>query len=156
MLTQSSVAPATKRLSVSCDSVSTHSGYCSVVYRHSMTTKVKEIRPSLRQSFSKHPKNSGSSTESYAYVKRRVRNRDLKIFQSLVAQSVVGREGLNLYESCRTAMLLHPDCNPEVVEQQIGWVDSLWQQKLQQFIDNRLERSNPPRIDIHSVVLKGT
>jgi SNF2 family DNA or RNA helicase len=51
----------------------------------------------------------------------------------LVAQSVVGREGLNLHRACRTVILLHPEWNPGVVEQQIGRVDRLssyWEQLL--------------------------
>ena len=43
----------------------------------------------------------------------------------LVAQSMVGREGLNLHEECRTVVLLHAECNPGVVEQQIGNVDRM-------------------------------
>ncbi len=41
----------------------------------------------------------------------------------LIAQSLVGREGLNLHEACRVVILLHPEWNPAVVEQQIGRVD---------------------------------
>ena len=51
----------------------------------------------------------------------------------LVAQSMVGREGLNLHEACRTVVMLHPEWNPGVVEQQIGRVDrvgSYWSKLL--------------------------
>ena len=34
----------------------------------------------------------------------------------LVAQSLVGREGLNLHKSCRIVLLLHLEWNPGVVE----------------------------------------
>ena len=57
----------------------------------------------------------------------------------LVAQSMVGREGLNLHKACRTVVLLHPEWNPAVVEQQIGRVDrigSLWEQMLNESIDS--------------------
>lgn len=77
----------------------------------------------------------------------------------LVAQSVVGREGLNLHKSCRTVVLLHPEWNPGVVEQQIGRVDrlgSLWEEMLQQAIEQKVEPSEIPRIEIRPVVFKGT
>ena len=41
----------------------------------------------------------------------------------LVAQSQVGREGLNLHESCRVVVQFHAEWNPAVLEQQIGRVD---------------------------------
>ena len=77
----------------------------------------------------------------------------------LVAQSIVGREGLNLHKSCRTVVLLHPEWNPGVVEQQIGRVDrlgSLWEEMLQQAIEQKGEPSEIPRIEIRPVVFKGT
>ncbi len=40
----------------------------------------------------------------------------------LVAQSQVGREGLNLHESCRVVLQFHAEWNPGVIEQQIGRV----------------------------------
>jgi hypothetical protein len=77
----------------------------------------------------------------------------------LVAQSLVGREGLNLQKACRTVVLLHPEWNPGVVEQQIGRVDrigSLWEEKLKQAITDKQESGNLPRIEIRHVVFKGT
>ena len=77
----------------------------------------------------------------------------------LVAQSVVGREGLNLHKACRTVVLLHPEWNPGVVEQQIGRVDrigSLWEEKLSQVVADKPETGDLPRIDIHPVVFRGT
>lgn len=77
----------------------------------------------------------------------------------LVAQSLVGREGLNLHKACRTVVLLHPEWNPGVVEQQIGRVDrisSLWEEKLNQAINDQVEKSDLPRIEIRLVVFKGT
>lgn len=76
----------------------------------------------------------------------------------LVAQSVVGREGLNLHRACRTVLLLHPEWNPAVVEQQIGRVDRLgsrWEQ-LVDAADESSWRGDPPRIEILPIVFKGT
>lgn len=77
----------------------------------------------------------------------------------LVAQSLVGREGLNLHKACRTVVLLHPEWNPGVVEQQIGRIDrigSLWEEKLNQMIADELPNDDIPRIEIRPVVFKGT
>ena len=77
----------------------------------------------------------------------------------LVAQSVVGREGLNLHKACRTVVLLHPEWNPGVVEQQIGRVDrigSLWEEKLSQVAAGKTATDDLPRIEIYPVVFRGT
>ncbi len=77
----------------------------------------------------------------------------------LVAQSLVGREGLNLHKACRTVVLLHPEWNPGVVEQQIGRVDridSLWSEKLNEAINDGASPDRLPRIEIRPVVFKGT
>lgn len=77
----------------------------------------------------------------------------------LVAQSIVGREGLNLHKACRTVVLLHPEWNPGVVEQQIGRVDrigSLWEEKLNQVIVDKQANGDLPRIEIRPVVFRGT
>lgn len=77
----------------------------------------------------------------------------------LVAQSVVGREGLNLHKACRTVVLLHPEWNPGVVEQQIGRVDrigSLWEIKLGEAIKNNVVSDAIPRIEIRPVIFQGT
>lgn len=77
----------------------------------------------------------------------------------LVAQSVVGREGLNLHEACRTVVLLHPEWNPGVVEQQIGRVDrvgSHWSRQLDRAIEDGQRGTGLPRIDVHPVVFQGT
>jgi hypothetical protein len=76
-----------------------------------------------------------------------------------VAQSLVGREGLNLHESCRIVVLLHPEWNPGVVEQQIGRVDrvnSRWAKALRQAIDAGRVGADLPRIEIRPIIFKGT
>lgn len=77
----------------------------------------------------------------------------------LVAQSMVGREGLNLHKACRTVVLLHPEWNPGVVEQQIGRVDrvgSLWEKLLGKAIEDKSPADKLPRIRILPVIFKGT
>ena len=75
----------------------------------------------------------------------------------LVAQSHVGREGLNLHEACRTVVILHAEWNPGIVEQQIGRVDrkgSCWLNDLKNWYKHA--EGDPPRIRIHPVVVSGT
>ncbi|MBY3231719.1 DEAD/DEAH box helicase [Rhizobium laguerreae] len=75
----------------------------------------------------------------------------------LIAQSRVGREGLNLHEACRTVVLLHAEWNPAIVEQQIGRVDrknSLWLRDWRHWSADR--DGQPPRIRVHPVVVSGT
>ena len=77
----------------------------------------------------------------------------------LVAQSMVGREGLNLHEACRTVVMLHPEWNPGVVEQQIGRVDrvgSYWSELLDKAIRDGKSGDELPRIEVRPVVFKGT
>lgn len=50
-------------------------------------------------------------------------NRSHSMPRVLVAQSMAGREGLNLHRACCHVLLLHPEWNPGVVEQQIGRID---------------------------------
>ncbi|CUI84302.1 DEAD/DEAH box helicase [Achromobacter xylosoxidans] len=86
-------------------------------------------------------------------------NRERSSPRVLVAQSMVGREGLNLHRACKTVVLLHPEWNPGVVEQQIGRVDrigSLWQKSLDQAIDMGAAPSEMPFISVRPVVFKGT
>jgi hypothetical protein len=82
----------------------------------------------------------------------------------LVAQSMVGREGLNLHRACRKVFLFHPEWNPGVMEQQIGRVDrieSLWT-KLAAGWNEGLPPNGPvdlasfPRIEVESLVFRGT
>lgn len=80
----------------------------------------------------------------------------------LVAQSLVGREGLNLHTACRTVVLLHLEWNPGVVEQQIGRVDrigSLWEEKLKLWEKTHgegEEAESIPRIEIRPIIFQGT
>jgi superfamily II DNA or RNA helicase len=77
----------------------------------------------------------------------------------LVAQSLVGREGLNLHRACRTVVLLHPEWNPGVVEQQIGRVDrvdSHWCNELRKAIEKGTPTESLPRIEVRPVIFRGT
>ena len=85
-------------------------------------------------------------------------NRQHSFPQVLVAQSVVGREGLNLHEACRTVVILHPEWNPGVVEQQIGRVDRLgshWSKMLRQAAAQP-DPKDIPFIDVCPVIFQGT
>lgn len=82
-------------------------------------------------------------------------NRERSFPKVLIAQSLVGREGLNLHRACRIVVLLHPEWNPGVVEQQIGRVDrveSRWARELRAAIENG---SEIPRIEIRPVIFAG-
>ena len=86
-------------------------------------------------------------------------NRAASFPKVLVAQSMVGREGLNLHRACSTVVLLHPEWNPGVVEQQIGRVDrvgSHWSAKLDEAIKQDCPPNMLPRIRIRPVIFKGT
>ena len=86
-------------------------------------------------------------------------NRSNSYPRVLVAQSLVGREGLNLHKSCRIVVLLHPEWNPGVVEQQIGRVDRVncrWAKELNRAIKEGKSGPNLPRIEIRPVIFKGT
>lgn len=86
-------------------------------------------------------------------------NRDHSFPKVLVAQSMVGREGLNLHKACKTVVLLHHEWNPGVVEQQIGRVDrigSLWQRSLDKAIAEAVEAVDTPRIVVRPVIFTGT
>ncbi len=81
----------------------------------------------------------------------------------LIAQSLVGREGLNLHKCCRHVVLLHPEWNPGTVEQEIGRVDridSLWNHIAEKWLVNNpqgeTEQNRCPRIEVHYVVFDGT
>lgn len=83
--------------------------------------------------------------------------------QVLIAQSQVGREGLNLHKACRTVIQFHSEWNPGVIEQQIGRVDridSFWEEKAKEYKDDRtgskVTDDGFPKIDIRSVIFDGT
>ncbi len=76
----------------------------------------------------------------------------------LVAQSLVGREGLNLHRKCRRVLLFHPEWNPAVVEQQIGRVDrigSLWSRMADDWQKNGQE-GEIPKILVEYMVFEKT
>lgn len=73
----------------------------------------------------------------------------------LIAQSTVGREGLNLQEACRNIFIFHPEWNPAVIEQEIGRVDrigSLWEK----MVDDENRKEPCPKITVTFVVFRGT
>ena len=86
-------------------------------------------------------------------------NRPNSFPKVLVAQSMVGREGLNLHKACRIVVLLHPEWNPGVVEQQIGRVDrvgSHWALELEKAIEAGIRGDPLPRIEVRPVIFRGT
>lgn len=82
----------------------------------------------------------------------------------LIAQSAVGREGLNLHKACRHLILFHPEWNPAVVEQEIGRVDrirSLWNELADDWQKQHRKHhagseKDFPKIKIDFVVFMGT
>ncbi|MCP3393909.1 DEAD/DEAH box helicase [Bradyrhizobium sp. CCGB12] len=84
-------------------------------------------------------------------------NRPSSYRRVLVAQSMVGREGLNLHQACRSIVLLHAEWNPGVVEQQIGRIDrvgSHWSKQLAQALK---DGDMPlPQIEVRPVIFEGT
>lgn len=100
----------------------------------------------------------GTSSESRRMIQLAF-NRPESFPKVLVAQSLVGREGLNLHRACRVVVLLHPEWNPGVVEQQIGRVDrvnSRWCHELRNAINAGLPDNEIPRIEIRPVIFRGT
>ena len=77
----------------------------------------------------------------------------------LIAQSQVGREGLNLHKACRVVMQFHAEWNPAILEQQIGRVDrkgSLWEQLARKWLDHGDAAAPMPRIEVRQLVFEGT
>jgi hypothetical protein len=100
----------------------------------------------------------GTSPESRRMIQLAF-NRAKSFPRVLVAQSLVGREGLNLHKSCRIVVLLHPEWNPGVVEQQIGRVDrvdSHWSNELKKALESELPTDQLPRIEVRPVIFRGT
>ncbi len=85
-------------------------------------------------------------------------NRSTSSPRVLIAQSQVGREGLNLHEACRVVLQFHAEWNPAILEQQIGRVDrknSLWERLAKQWLDS--DKSKPlPRIEVRQLMFEGT
>lgn len=78
--------------------------------------------------------------------------------QVLIAQSQVGREGLNLHQSCRVVIQFHAEWNPAILEQQIGRVDrkgSLWEQIANKWLDSE-QQGEPPFIEVRQLIFEGT
>jgi hypothetical protein len=76
----------------------------------------------------------------------------------LIAQSQVGREGLNLHESCRVVLQFHAEWNPAVIEQQIGRVDrkgSYWERLAKTWLASGSD-SEPPFIEVIQLLFEGT
>ena len=100
----------------------------------------------------------GTSPESRRMIQLAF-NRARSFPRILVAQSLVGREGLNLHKSCRIVILLHPEWNPGVVEQQIGRVDrvdSRWCNELKKALASGTPANQLPRIEVRPVIFRGT
>jgi len=101
----------------------------------------------------------GETRQESRQMMRLAFNRTESFPRVLVVQSLVGREGLNLHEACRCVVLLHPEWNPGVVEQQIGRVDrvnSHWSRKLRSAINEGTTGEALPRIEIHPIIFRGT
>src|SRR5689334_6172364 len=103
--------------------------------------------------------NTQSATRRYIQA---AFNRRTSSPRVLIAQSQVGREGLNLHESCRVVLQFHAEWNPAVLEQQIGRVDrkgSLWERLARKWLDEREQgdvEGEPPFIEVRQLVLEGT
>jgi hypothetical protein len=79
--------------------------------------------------------------------------------QVLIAQSQVGREGLNLHQACRVVVQFHAEWNPAILEQQIGRVDrkgSRWEQMAKEWLAIPPERGEPPYIEVQQLLFEGT
>jgi len=85
-------------------------------------------------------------------------NRESSSPRVLIAQSQVGREGLNLHGSCRVVIQFHAEWNPAILEQQIGRVDrkgSFWEK----FATNWRRAPGgreAPRIEVRRMIFEGT
>ncbi|THT97718.1 type III restriction endonuclease subunit R [Lampropedia puyangensis] len=102
---------------------------------------------------------NGNTQPSTRRLLQQAFNRPHSNLKVLVAQSVVGREGLNLHEACRTVVLLHAEWNPGVVEQQIGRVDrinSLWEKRLNSALADKKSGMDLPKIEVYPIVFEGT
>jgi Helicase conserved C-terminal domain len=114
-----------------------------------------------RQSFHARPLQGATQWETRRYLQAAF-NRPGASPWVLIAQSQVGREGLNLHESRRVVIQFHAEWNPAVLEQQIGRVDrkgSLWEKLAQKWLDEREQghvEGEPPFIEVRQLILEGT
>ena len=102
---------------------------------------------------------NGGSQQSTRRLLQQAFNRHHSFPRVLVAQSMVGREGLNLHKACRIVVMLHLEWNPGVVEQQIGRVDrvqSHWAAQLAEALRDRVPPEQLPRIEVRPVIFGGT
>lgn len=80
--------------------------------------------------------------------------------QVLIAQSKVGREGLNLHKACKHVVIFNTEWNPAVVEQEIGRVDricSLWHNEMNKWNDgDPSARGECPKITVDFIVFDET
>ena len=102
---------------------------------------------------------NGGSRQSTRRLLQQAFNRRHSFPRVLVAQSMVGREGLNLHKACRIVVMLHLEWNPGVVEQQIGRVDrvqSHWAAQLAEALQRCVPANQLPRIEVRPVIFGGT
>jgi superfamily II DNA or RNA helicase len=105
----------------------------------------------------------GATSHSTRRLMQLAFNRQGSSPKVLIAQSLVGREGLNLHEACRVVVMLHLEWNPGVVEQQIGRVDRVnghWNRQLKRY-DEEIRTTGQatiqlPRIEMRPVIFEGT
>lgn len=101
---------------------------------------------------------TGSTAPGTRRVLQAAFNRHRSDPMVLVAQSRVGREGLNLHLECRDVVLFHLEWNPAILEQQIGRVDrkcSRWMRDAATWVETG-SVGRPPTINIYPIVLAGT
>ena len=102
---------------------------------------------------------NGGTKPSTRRLLQQAFNRQQSFPRVLVAQSLVGREGLNLHKACRIVVMLHLEWNPGVVEQQIGRVDrvqSHWAKQLEAALKDGVAADKLPRIEVRPVIFSGT
>jgi hypothetical protein len=123
----------------------------------SLITLLKEEYSNPRATFARTL--LGDSTSETREILRQSFNRRHSFPRVLVAQSLVGREGLNLHKACRVVLMLHPEWNPSVAEQQIGRVDRLnswWSVKASEEMAAEVPADEVSRIEFLPVIFRGT
>ncbi len=110
-----------------------------------------------RQSLHARLLQGSTEWETRRYLQSAV-NREGSSPEVLIAQRQVGREGLNLHESCRVVVQFHAEWNPAVLEQQIGRVDrkgSRWERLARKWLEGE-SRLGPTFIEVRQLVFEGT